>query len=96
MNILEFILQIRKYDDSGSIGELFTKGFCYYFAVILQERFGGEIVYEPIEGHFYCAIGNAYYDYYGKWELEGKTLWHKAEWLSRKSIVDGCILKERE
>lgn len=30
----------------------FTSGCCYWFAYILNQEFGLEIVYEPIEGHF--------------------------------------------
>lgn len=29
---------------------------CYYFALILSERFGGKIYYAPVEGHFVCFI----------------------------------------
>ena len=32
--------------------DVFLHGCCYWFALILHERFGLEIVYEPIEGHF--------------------------------------------
>ena len=40
-------------------------GNCFYFALILQERFGGEIYYDPIEGHFFCKIKNKFYDWRG-------------------------------
>ena len=43
-----------------------TDGNCYYFALILRERFGGEIYYVPVEGHFVCKIGEKYYDFHGE------------------------------
>ena len=30
------------------IEELFTCGYCYWFAVVLKERFNGVIIYNPI------------------------------------------------
>ena len=42
-----------------------TSGNCYFFALILQKVFGGEIVYEQIEGHFLLKIGKRYYDWTG-------------------------------
>lgn len=32
--------------------QTFLFGCCYWFAYILHQRFGLEIVYEPVEGHF--------------------------------------------
>lgn len=46
-----------------------TDGNCYYFALILKDRFGGEIYYIPIEGHFVCKIGDSFYDFHGKHEV---------------------------
>lgn len=41
---------------------LFLNGMCYYFALILKERFGGEICYSPVDNHFFSRIGNRLYD----------------------------------
>ena len=50
-----------------------TDGNCYYFALILKNRFGGEIYYIPIEGHFVCKIGERYYDFEGRYtKIAGK------------------------
>ena len=36
--------------------DVFLHGCCYWFAWILQQRFGAEILYEPVEGHFLAFI----------------------------------------
>ena len=44
-----------------------TTGNCFFFATILQAAFpGGDIVYDPIEGHFLYSYNNHFYDYYGE------------------------------
>ena len=44
-------------------------GNCFYFAQILASRFVGEIVYDPIEGHFlFWASDNNLYDWTGRRE----------------------------
>ena len=40
-------------------------GNCYYFALILQDRFGGDIYYDVIDGHFACMIAGVLYDWSG-------------------------------
>ena len=40
-------------------------GNCYYFSVILKERFGGTILYDVIDGHFVTEIGGVKYDWSG-------------------------------
>lgn len=41
-------------------------GNCYYFAVILKDRFPeGEIYYDVIDGHFLFKLGIGFYDYEG-------------------------------
>lgn len=57
--ILRFIEQFK----DGT--EMFTCGLCYWFAFILQERFGGNMMYEPIENHFVQDIGGRLYDVRG-------------------------------
>ena len=39
--ILDFIAHFQRTDTI----EVFTNGMCYWFAVILLERFGGDILY---------------------------------------------------
>ena len=44
--ILSFISHFAGSEDT------FLYGCCYWFAFILRSRFGLDIVYEPVEGHF--------------------------------------------
>lgn len=44
-----------------------TSGNCYFFAIILQTVFGGELYYDLIYGHFVAKIKDNYYDYTGKY-----------------------------
>lgn len=63
--ILKFIEKFKfKYKEE--LVEVFTTGNCYYFAIILKERFNGEIYYMPIINHFICKIENKYYDITGE------------------------------
>lgn len=71
MEILEFINKF-KFKYKKELEYIFTSGNCYYFAVILKERFNGEIYYLPIENHFICKIDNNYYDITGKAKMNEK------------------------
>ena len=64
-NVEKFINKFKfKYKDE--LEYVFSFGNCYYFAVILKERFNGEIYYLPIKNHFICKIDKDYYDITGK------------------------------
>ena len=57
--ILDFI------SNFSTAADKFTNGWCYYFAVILCDRFyqdNPEIYYDPIANHFVTRINNVYYD----------------------------------
>lgn len=73
-------------------------GNCYYFAVILSERFDfGEIWYDVVMGHFvYGSRKHGYYDWNGRYYASDKYLveWDKFkeyDELQYKRIVDSCI-----
>ena len=66
-------------------------GNCFYFAQILKARFHGDIVYDPIDGHFllWAPDGN-FYDWTGRREYTEHekskfVLWSE---YSRKDILD--------
>lgn len=40
-------------------------GNCYYFAKILQLRFGGELYYDLVDGHFLLMLNGRFYDWSG-------------------------------
>ena len=46
-------------------------GNCFFFAQILRARFHGDVVYDPIDGHFllWAPDGN-FYDWTGKREYD--------------------------
>ena len=62
-NILYFI---KKFSDFGTqVVECFTKGNCFWFAMVLAMEFAGEIYYDPIVGHFATMIDGVLYDITG-------------------------------
>ena len=62
-NILRFI---KKFSDFGNqVLECFTKGNCFWFAMVLAIEFAGEIYYDPIVGHFATMINGVMYDITG-------------------------------
>ena len=67
--VIEFIT--RRF----SIDCNWTSGNCYYFAVILKDRFPeGKLVYEVIDGHFLFDYKGKLYDFNGEQQREGKCL----------------------
>ena len=58
--VLEFIMRRFPVDC------YWLNGNCYYFALILHERFPqSEILYDTIEGHFVIRYKNTFYDWHG-------------------------------
>lgn len=95
--ICKFIDKFKEYDQNDVIVKTFMNGQCYWFAVILAERFsGGQILYEPIEGYFVTKIVGRYYDIRGDvTELyEGATFYDEKQCFEMDSILRGCMLKE--
>ncbi len=72
-----------------------TDGNCYFFALILQNVFGGKIYYDVILSHFLLKIGKNYYDWTGKVEKCGLLVeWDKFEnydFLQKERIIQNCI-----
>ena len=57
---------IKKFSNFGKqVVECFTKGNCFWFAVVLAMEFAGEIYYDPIVGHFATMINGVMYDITG-------------------------------
>ena len=62
-NILRFI---KKFSNFGNhVVECFTKGNCFWFAMVLAVEFAGEIYYDPIVDHFATMIDGVLYDITG-------------------------------
>lgn len=59
-SVLEFIH--RRFPNSFYSDSKWMNGNCYYFSVILKERFSGVIFYDVIHGHFLTLINHCFYD----------------------------------
>lgn len=93
--VLFFIEDFKKFEENNVLLNTFTKGYCYYFALILHSRFGGNILYYKKEGHFITKIGNFYYDINGDVTefYKNKELLNEQEFMQDNLIVYGCIDK---
>ena len=95
--ILDFINSFK------NAQETFLNGCWFWFAFILQERFGGTMMYEPVENHYVQEIGGRLYDVSGDVTERYGSSEHLMRWadmeqfdsiLYRRLIRD-CIKKER-
>lgn len=72
-----------------------TNGNCYFFAVILQSVFGGDIYYDVVDGHFLLKCGSDFYDWTGKVsDYEALVKWDdfgQYDSLQKKRIERDCI-----
>ena len=92
--ILEFIK--RRFHNR----DLWLNGNCYYFAKILETRFGLQIVYCPLPGHFMARdiTSGLFYDWLGSHtedEISPYYVWDelKAEEPGLyRTIVEGCVM----
>ena len=76
----------------------FVNGYCYWFAMILSIRFGGEIYYLPIENHFVTKIDDYYYDANGIAEFSETpyrwSVYMDFDPYETQRIIRDCVLKE--
>lgn len=71
-------------------------GNCYYFALILSERFFGDIYYDGVAGHFITLIDGSFYDWTGEVQVDNKDImrWSKLQLFDpvrAERIKQGCI-----
>lgn len=95
-DIIEFISGFNCFENNDVLRNTFTRGYCYYFCVILRERFpGGVIVYSPLRGHFLYKIGKRLYDVTG--EVKDIDVYYDfsdyPDRLQKERIIRDCILK---
>ena len=90
--VLEFIKRRFKNDCN------WISGNCYYFAIILKERFPNAIIiYDVIDGHFITNIDNHYYDWTGEIKLNSNNTyieWDKMDKYDlnvKQRIIRDCI-----
>lgn len=96
--ILDFIDQFKAFDKTGEVTDTFTMNMCYWFAVILNQRFNGELVYNPKENHFASCINGFAFDITGRISNRDFVRWTdfvKEEPYEAERIVRDCIKKER-
>lgn len=93
--VLDFISAIKK-KYPLEIEDTFSNGLCYWFAKILEIRFGGDIYFDPYHVHFAIIIDNNMYDITGKIEP------HTSDWFNWEdyklcndttAIEKSCIIK---
>lgn len=89
--VLEFIQ--RRFKNNCK----WTDGNCYYFAIILKDRFPeGTIFYDVINGHFVFFYNNEIYDWNGiRCDCNCLVRWDdfdKYDESQRQRIVQDCIL----
>ena len=83
----------------SSAKDLFLYGLCYWFSIILHERFGGMIFYLPISNHFITWIDGSFYDASGDISdslPEPPVLWETyaaSDPAHAENIRRDCILK---
>lgn len=79
---------------------MWKTGNCYYFAIILKERFPeGNIYYDTIDGHFIFKLQDTFYDYNGAvnefTNVNAVIKWDdfdKYDFLLKQRIIRDCIL----
>ena len=69
-----FFIEKFKFLEKVTIEILFTTGNCYYFSIILKERFkDGKIYYLPIAIHFVLKNNGKFYDGCGEYGTNEKA-----------------------
>lgn len=100
-SIVKFIEEFKRMHEK-EIEDVFMNGYCYYFAIILDERYfhSGTIMYIPIYNHFCYKIYGDLYDITGLIKNEEyiklATPWEdyqKKDYLETSRLYMDCILK---
>ena len=101
--VLNFIEKFNNRGNWKQVVECFTCGNCFWFAYILHGRFNmagstAVIVYDEVENHFGCRIGDEVYDITGlvtnQYEWEPWEEVYNRDHLHGRRIIRDCILKE--
>ncbi len=72
----------------------FTTGCCYWFANILNQRFGGETMYANIENHWVQRIGGRLYDVTGDVTEQYQIVVPWNEWQRREPGVTQRLFRD--
>lgn len=69
MNPLEFIQSVLDFDTVGDIKKLFTKRYCYGFALMMKQQFKDGILYwDRYNAHAIIKIDGKFYDIHGEYQ----------------------------
>lgn len=99
---VEILAFIKKFKDAEYV---FRWGMCYWFAYILQGRFGGVMMYDEIENHFMQEIEGRLYDVSGDVTEKYRTSRALIRWSDMEKrdstlyrrLLNDCVYKtERE
>ena len=71
-------------------------GNCYYFSLILKNRFDGSIYYDVVNGHFLTEVNGKLYDWEGLKRKDGLTLikWDEFDVydpIQKQRIIRDCL-----
>lgn len=87
--ILEFIHRRFPIDCNWKSGN------CYFFAVIMKEKYKCSIIhYDVVDGHFCVKIGDKYYDWEGVYSPTVPIEWERFDeydLLLKQRIIRDCI-----
>lgn len=99
-DVLTFISAINQYSEGTTVDngfrtpieKLFTSGFCYYFAIMLSDAFGGKIVQKFLNGTyphiFWMDENNILYDAYGVYDDCDPTKCIPLENMYKESLLE--------
>lgn len=91
--VINFINKFKSYNKNQVLEKTFLEGYCYYFAIILKERFKeGKILYDKVENHFVFSYNNKLYDITGNVTNKHELKNISEEW--NNTVVKQCVLKE--
>lgn len=94
--VCEFIERFKCFD-TGEVTQTFLNGYCYWFALILHDRFpNSEIMYYAVGKHFACKIKNRLFDitgdithknlFFEPWEEYKEAYPSSAKWVTEYCI----------
>ena len=97
-SVVEEFINDMKGKHAEAMEDVFGHGYCYWFAVILCERFDGEMFYLEVDNHWIVRIKGKFYDITGEVSGEGAERWSEfvlRDPALRKRLYRDCIWKAK-
>ena len=105
LNVETFIEKFKKDFYNGNEEEeilerFFTCGYCYHFAIILENLFDGYVMYNPVENHFAYMSSKTHKIYditgcIGKLKNDGTDLWDRWDYYKITEPVESERIEEQ-